>query len=199
MRSADRMLADLLEDVAAQTPAPGGGSAAAWTCALAAGLAEMAAAFALTRGEDAEARARMQAVKEAVAELRPRLLELADHDLQAYAPVLQALRLGANDPERERRLSGALSSAAEPPLATAEAGAQVAELAAEVAGAGSPHLRGDAVAGALLAEAGCRAATVLVELNLRRHAGDPRLARAAELAERAARARARALAQAGAA
>jgi len=38
-------LAQFLERLAARTPAPGGGSVAAVTCAMAAGLVEMAAAF----------------------------------------------------------------------------------------------------------------------------------------------------------
>jgi methenyltetrahydrofolate cyclohydrolase len=37
--------AELLDRLAARTPAPGGGAAAAWACALAAGLVEMAASF----------------------------------------------------------------------------------------------------------------------------------------------------------
>jgi methenyltetrahydrofolate cyclohydrolase len=38
-------LAEFLDQLAARTPAPGGGAAAAVTCAMAAGLVEMAAAF----------------------------------------------------------------------------------------------------------------------------------------------------------
>ncbi|MGL1400167.1 cyclodeaminase/cyclohydrolase family protein, partial [Vibrio parahaemolyticus] len=38
-------MTDLLGAVASRTPAPGGGSSAAWTCGLAAALVEMAAAF----------------------------------------------------------------------------------------------------------------------------------------------------------
>jgi formiminotetrahydrofolate cyclodeaminase len=41
---ADRSLGQLLEQVAAESPSPGGGSSCALACALAAGLVEMAAA-----------------------------------------------------------------------------------------------------------------------------------------------------------
>jgi len=39
-------VAQLLDDLAARTPAPGGGAAAALTCAMAAALVEMATSFA---------------------------------------------------------------------------------------------------------------------------------------------------------
>jgi formiminotetrahydrofolate cyclodeaminase len=41
---------DMLEQLAARTPAPGGGAAAALTCAMAAGLVEMATSFASAQG-----------------------------------------------------------------------------------------------------------------------------------------------------
>lgn len=182
---ADRPLNELLDSLAADTPAPGGGAGAAWACALAASLVEMVAAF--TQDE------RFTYVSDRARELRAEALTLADQDLDAYAQVLEALRLAKDDPERDGQLNAALSSAAEPPLAVAEAAAEVASLAAVLARTGNPHLRGDAITGATLAEAACRAAVSLVEINLARQAQDPRLARAAELAANAADARAQAL------
>ena len=41
----DRPLRALLDELAARSPAPSGGAAAGWGCAIGAGLAEMAAAF----------------------------------------------------------------------------------------------------------------------------------------------------------
>jgi formiminotetrahydrofolate cyclodeaminase len=64
----------------------------------------------------------------------------------------------------------------------------VTQLAASVAANSKPSLRGDALAGAALAEAAVRAAARLVEINLHDRVEDPRLAGAAELARRAARA-----------
>jgi len=177
MPLADRTLAALLADVAAATPAPGGGSSAAVACALAAALVEMAAG----------------APHERAAALRARALELADADLGSYAPVLEAQRLPAGDPSRTERLAAALSSAADVPLAIAEAACEIAELAAEQARSGRPGLEGDATTGALLAEAATRAATRLVELNLSTHPDDPRLRAATDLTTRATTARNRAL------
>jgi methenyltetrahydrofolate cyclohydrolase len=161
-------VAELLAAVAAPTPAPGGGSSAAVACALAAALVEMAG-------------------DERAAALRARALELAEADLGSYAPVLDAQRLPADDPNRAGRLRAALSEASAVPLAIAEVGCEVAELASAAARGGRRSLEGDATAGALLAEAATRAAACLVELNL---AGQPDDARLAAAREHAARARA---------
>ncbi len=156
-----------LNALAARTAAPGGGTAAAWGCALGAALAAMAARFA-GRDEDA---ARAEA-------LRARVLELAEADQGSWAPVLEAQRRPADDPEREAAVRAALAQAAETPLAIAEAAAEVAVLARVLAGAGKPALEGDALAGADLAAGACRAAARLVELDLAGAPDDPRLARA---------------------
>jgi methenyltetrahydrofolate cyclohydrolase len=164
-----------LAAVAERTPAPGGGAAAGIGCALGAALAEMAARFA--GFEEAAARAEA---------LRAEGVRLADADLDAYAPVLAAFRLPADDPGRAEALAVAQSAAAEVPLAIAEAAASVAVLAREVAAAGKPGLRGDALAGADIAAGAARAAARLVEINLAGEPGDARVARAREAAARAA-------------
>ena len=174
---ADRSLAALLEEIAAATPAPGGGSTAAVACALAAALVEMSAG----------------PPHERAAELRARALQLADADLESFAPVLDAQRLPADDERRAERLLAALSAASETPLAVAEVGCEVAELAAELARGGRPSLEGDAAAATLLAEAATRAAARLVELNLAGVPDDVRLRAAGEYAARAWAARETAL------
>jgi len=166
---ADRPLAALLADIAAATPAPGGGSTAAVACALAAALVEMSA------GPPHERAAALQA----------RALELADEDLSSFAPVLAAQRLPAGDESRPERLRAALSAASETPLAVAAVGCEVAELAAEIARGGRRSLEGDAAAAVFLAEAATRAAARLVELNLARAPDDIRLRTVAEYAARA--------------
>jgi formiminotetrahydrofolate cyclodeaminase len=178
---ADLRVSELLERVAARTPAPGGGSSAAVACALAAALVEMAAGFA-----DPESPA--GAVAARAAGLRAAALQLAEDDVRAYGPVLEALRRPASEPGRGERLDAALARATEPPLGVAEAGAEVAELGVVAGRGGSPHLIGDAIAGVLLAAAASRAAAELVAINLAAEPDDPRRRRAGELAERAARA-----------
>jgi formiminotetrahydrofolate cyclodeaminase len=162
-----------LSDVAAATPAPGGGSSAAVTAALAAALVEMAAGLA---GSDT-------AVKRAAA-LRARALRLAEEELSSYAPVLEARD------EQEREL--ALSTASEPPAQIAETAAEAAELGVEVAASASEAVRGDALTGVTLAEAAASAAFRLVEINV---GAGPIFERARDAELRAVRARASATGQ----
>jgi len=163
-----------LAAVAERTPAPGAGAAAAAGCGLGAALAEMAARFGGLAPEASQAAA-----------LRAEALRLGDEDLTAYVPVLEAQRLPREDPARPARLRAAASAAAEVPLAIAEAAAEVAGLARDVARDGKPGLRGDALAGADLAAGAARAAARLVEINLHDAPGDDRAARARSAAARA--------------
>jgi methenyltetrahydrofolate cyclohydrolase len=140
----------------------------------------MAAAFAPDRGQ----------VRERAGELRTRALELADTELHAYEPVLEALRRQRADPGRDARINSARSKASQSPLEIANVGSEVAELAAEVARTGNRNLAGDAIAGALLAEAAAQAAARLVEINL---SDGPAVTAAAEFARRAQLAREEAL------
>jgi len=165
---ADQPLAEFLEAVAAGTPAPGGGSSVAVTCALGAALVEMSAGLAGQGGE------RLRAVRE-------RALELAEVELSSYAPVLAA--------RHADQRAAALVEASRSPLEVAELAAEVAELGAEVAQASSAAVRGDALAGVVLAEAASTAAVRLVEINLTESSADGLVARARSAGERAARIR----------
>jgi formiminotetrahydrofolate cyclodeaminase len=166
-----------LELTAAREPAPGGGSAAAMTVALAGGLAAMVARFSADHLEDATDFA-IQADT-----LWGEAAPLAQADAAAYASVLEAGRTGEGIQE-------ALLEAADVPLSIAETGAAIAELGAHLAENGNPNLRGDALAAVLLAEAGVRVAANLVRINLQ-SAGleDGRLQRAQGLLRSAAEAR----------
>lgn len=113
--------------------------------------------------------------------LREEMSRLAQADAEAYGKVIEAQRAGDNVEE-------ALSAAADIPLAIAEAGVKVADIATRLAEDGNPNLRGDAITALLLAEAGARAAARLAEINLsaaRINETDDRLVRARVLADNA--------------
>src|ERR687888_462907 len=143
---ADRSLGQLLDQVADETPSPGGGSSCALVCAVAAGLVQMAAGFTLARTEYAERHERMAAMRARAGELRADAVALAERELHVYGAVLEALRVPEEEPGRAERLDAALSDATDSPVAIARAAAEVAELAGEGARTGNRHLRGDAVA-----------------------------------------------------
>lgn len=169
----DEPVRGFLDQLAARTPTPGGGGAAAVTGAMAAGLVAMAARFSAARLPGAGELA------DQADELRRRLAQLADMDAQAYAAVLEALRLPREASQREVQRQEALLGAALVPLEIAGIGAQVAVMAARLAETGNPNLRGDAVTGAVLAAASARSAACLVDINVRLGGLDPGLSRRA--------------------
>jgi methenyltetrahydrofolate cyclohydrolase len=181
-------VADFLDDLAARTPAPGGGAAASVTCAMAAGLVEMAASFASATG--------LEHVRERAHELRAEASALAHADGRAYGVVLEALRMAPGS-ERTTRLDTAVAGAIACPMHILRIAAEVATLAADMAETGNRNLEGDALAGALLAEAAARSAATMAQLNvslLSRHAlGDAQLERLRPALAKATRARERAV------
>lgn len=173
----DLPLGEFLDRVASDSPAPGGGSAAAIAVALAAGLAGMAARLSTGQLSDApELADQADASRHGVA-------PLARADAESYGRVLDAYR--ESDPEtRMARVRDALSGAADVPLAVAEAGSEVVAIASRLAEEGNPNLEGDALAAVLLAGAGVRAAVALVRINLSTaNVDDDRLKRAKGLAD----------------
>ncbi|MGO9195877.1 MAG: cyclodeaminase/cyclohydrolase family protein [Acidimicrobiales bacterium] len=176
----------LLADVAARTSAPGGGAVAALAVAMAASLCAMAARFSAWTLSDAEP------ITSRCDVLADRASALATADMEAYRALLEArrARAGEGGALAEDRID-ALLRASDVPLEVAEIGAEVTEFAARLIAGGNPSLVGDAYTAALLAEAGTRAATRLVEINLASWgpSGAGRLARAAAAVERAAVAR----------
>ncbi len=168
MGSADELsylelpVAAFLGLVSAPEPAPGGGSAAALTVALAAGLCVMAARLSSRQMSDSPELAA------AAEQLRDRVASLCQADADAYSLVVSARRQPAEpDPdERTRGIAAALSVAADVVLEVVQIASRVAALAAPIAELGNPNVRGDAVAAALLSDSGARAAGGLVLINL---------------------------------
>ncbi len=179
---AELPLGRFLEMVASREPAPGGGASAAVAVALAAGLSGMAARLSADLA-DATGPA------ERADRLRRRVAPLAQEDATAYGRVLAAYRNQDDGTPgiRQERIRAALSGATDVPLAIAETGTEVAEVAARLARGGNPNLRDDAVVAALLAEAGVRAAAVLVEINtMAGETSDDRVERVGQCVVRAA-------------
>jgi formiminotetrahydrofolate cyclodeaminase len=134
MRSfANHTLADYLAELAAPTPAPGGGAAAAVSGATAAALVEMVAGLSLKKSPDGADAALQHRTAAQMATIRRKLLSLADDDANAYDAFIQAMRLPKNEEHeraaRGRAMSAAAERAAAVPLQTLRAIGSVAEAA----------------------------------------------------------------------
>jgi formiminotetrahydrofolate cyclodeaminase len=181
----DARLSELIDRVADESVAPGGGAMAATTVALAAGLLAMTARRSRAVWEEAGG-----AIGQAEA-LKDRAAWLVQESADAYeraAGTLGGEHPTSRDPEaRDWEMAVVLGRATEAPLALAEVAADVGELAAEVAKRCDPAVRGDAVAACLLAESGVRIGAHLVKINLTTTTSDERLERAHALIGRAQR------------
>jgi formiminotetrahydrofolate cyclodeaminase len=188
----DVPLNDFLDTLAGEGPAPGGGSAAAIVVAMAAGLVTMVARASNEHWPEAGG------VVGQSETFRARVAPLAQADADVYTAAMSALRGREKLEERYRdqKLQAVLERAAEIPLKIAEAGSDLACLAALLVENGNPEVRADAAAASVLAEGGARVAAMLVETNLGATEDDPRVRHVRTLVAVAAEASERALAAA---
>ena len=189
----DQQVGTFLDELAAGTPAPAGGSAAALVIAQAAALCAKAARLS-ARQLTAERADQLTAQAERI---RTTAASLIDEDARGYRGVIEAIRRTARPGDAAApsgsapnpggqaanpgELAEALSRAAEVPMRLVELATPVAELAATLAAEGNPALHGDVLTAALLAQAGARAATALISINLAAAPHDTRPGRAVRL------------------
>jgi glutamate formiminotransferase/formiminotetrahydrofolate cyclodeaminase len=163
-------LAAFVDELSADSPAPGGGSVAALAGALAAALAAMVANLShAKRGFEAQ-RAALERIAVAGQELKSRLLAAVDADTAAFDAYLAATRLpqatAAERAAREAKLTETPSGTIEVPMTTLEACPEILGLCLEVAEIGMAASISDAGAGAELARAAAAGAYQNVCVNL---------------------------------
>jgi glutamate formiminotransferase/formiminotetrahydrofolate cyclodeaminase len=160
-----------LDQVAAGTPTPGGGTMAAFAGALASCLAVMVANLTIGKKKYAASETALRTVKAQAESARRELLALARADSEAFEAVLGASRLPQGTPaeqaNREKALQSAMLGAARVPVKTAEACLGVARCAAEAARIGNVQAMSDAGVAGLLAIAAGEGALLNVEINLK--------------------------------
>src|SRR3982075_2977081 len=118
-----------IEQLAAPTATPGGGSAAAASGAMAAGLASMVAS--MSRGKKAYLQYESQ-LSEALArlsQLREELKSAIDADAESYNVVMKAYKSAKESSDGEGAINAALKQATSVPLGVAEKAVEVAEIA----------------------------------------------------------------------
>lgn len=168
---AERALVDLpirefLDRLAAKTPTPGGGSVAALTGALAAGLGCMVAGYTVGKQKFAAVEDEVRALTERLTKAGDLLRRLIDEDAAAYDVLSAAFKLDKAEPDRPERVQQAARLAASVPLETATLCAAVRADVQRLRKIGNPMLRSDAEAALHLAEAAWHAAAANVRANL---------------------------------
>lgn len=167
---ADLKTTDFINQTAAGTPVPGGGSVSALSAALAAALTEMVANLtAGKKGYDAVEK-EMQDVAAVVKSLRQKLITEIDNDSNAYKDVLAAFKLPkTTKEENERRrqaIQDAMKNAARVPLGVAFDALQVMDLAETVITKGNRNAVTDGAVGVMLGRTAALGALYNVKINL---------------------------------
>lgn len=161
---------NFLDQVAEGTPSPGGGSAAAYTGALAAALVVMVARLTVGKSKYTQAEAECWQIIEAGEALRAKLTQAVEQDAAAFEGILKARRLPkeseAQKQERAQAIKAATLQAARIPLETARDAVEVLKLAVSMAAIGNVNAISDAAAGANLALAALKSAGLNVRINL---------------------------------
>ena len=156
-----------VEQLAAPTATPGGGSASAAAGAMAAGLAAMVAS--MSRGKKAYLQydAQLSAAIGRLELLREELKAAIDGDAEAYDAVMKAYKQAKTDPGNgEALIEASLKLATGVPLSVAEKAHEVAEITQSLVEISNPNMKSDLATAQALARAAITGALANVEINL---------------------------------
>jgi len=155
-----------IEQLAAPTATPGGGSAAAAAGAMAAGLGAMVAG--MSRGKKAYSQYELQ-LSDAISrlsQLREDLKASIDADAESFKEVMTAYKKAKESASADGIAESALKQATNVPLTVAEKAREVLRILDSLGPMTSPNMKSDLSTGAALARATIEGALSNVEVNL---------------------------------
>ena len=159
-----------LDELAAGTAAPGGGSAAAYSGAAGAALAAMVARLTIGKKKYEQVEQQMREVLKRAEDLRAELTESIQRDASAFEAVMAAFKLPKDTPEeqatRTQAIEQATLAAARVPLQVARWSVEVLELAAQAVTVGNLNAISDGATAAALAKAALTGAGYNVRINV---------------------------------
>lgn len=182
-----------LDELAAASAAPGGGSAAAYAAAMGAGLVAMVAGLTIGKKKYAEVEAEMQAIRVMAEGLRKELTQSVEDDSSAFEAVMGAFKL-PKDTEQQRNIRAAAIfnstlNAAHVPLHVCEDTVKIMELALKCAKDGNINAISDSMSGFAMSRAALTAAGYNVRININsledKSAGDKMLKELKDLEKKA--------------
>lgn len=159
-----------IEELAAPTPTPGGGSAGAYAGAMGAALVSMVAGLTIGKKKYAEVEAEMQAIRVRAESLRKDLTQAVGDDAAAFEALMGAFKLPKDTEEqrvaRHAAITHATLNAAHVPLHVAEYAVEVMQLAIKCARKGNVNALSDSLSAFAMARAALTAAACNVRINL---------------------------------
>src|SRR5215831_15271355 len=155
-----------IEQLAAPTATPGGGSAVAAVAAMAAALGSMVAAMSRTKKAYLQYEQPLSQSLARLAQLREELKASIDADAESYNQVMAAYRQAKSSANGEILIEKAMREATAVPLETAKKAREVADIVASLAPMTNPNMASDLVVASALAKAAIQGALSNVEINL---------------------------------
>lgn len=163
-------LTGFCEELASDSPAPGGGSVAALSGALSAGLVGMVCRLTIGKKGFEDQTEILTEVKASSDALRHTLDNLVDKDTDAFNQVMAAFKLPRSTDEekasRSRAIQSAFCRAAAVPMETVTCCSQVLLLAEKIADTANPNCLSDLGVAVQSAWAGLNGALMNVRINL---------------------------------
>src|SRR6202167_5234213 len=155
-----------IEQLAAPAATPGGGSAAAASGAMAAGLANMVAS--MSRGKKAylQFEGELSRAIARLSQIREELKSAIDADAESFNLVMKAYKAAKDSSNGDRTIASALKQATSVPLGVAENAAEVAEIAGKLRPITNPNMKSDLTTAIALGKAALQGALANVEINL---------------------------------
>jgi glutamate formiminotransferase/formiminotetrahydrofolate cyclodeaminase len=169
-RLASMNIYQFAEELASESPAPGGGSVAALNGTLSAGLSSMVGNLTYNKRKYKEVREEMIEVSEKAQKLKDFFIEAIDKDTNAFNKIMAAFTLPKKTEEelavRNRAVQDATKEATLVPFTVLEGARDAAELALTMVEKGNRNSLSDAGVGGLVASAAAEGAFYNVMINL---------------------------------
>jgi formiminotetrahydrofolate cyclodeaminase len=166
MRYLEQSVEKYIEDLGAKLPAPGGGSAAAFSVALGIALLEMVANFTVGKEASEEDKKRLGDILPRIKEAKKDAQKYIDEDVAAYGKVREAYKTPKEEPGRKEKIEKATKAACNVAVETAKISQRAISLARTLVEIGNKNLITDVVIGALLIKAGFESSMWNVDINL---------------------------------
>jgi len=170
MKLVDLSIREFLAKTASGSPVPGGGSVAALSAAIAAGLSEMVANLTIGKKGYEATEKQLKVIKKAAAGFRNKLIKDIDRDSDAYNDVLAAFRLPKSseleENFRKEAIQDAFKKASLVPLDVAKNAFKIIELAEKVVKHGNKNAVTDGAVAVMMARTAVLSALYNVKINL---------------------------------
>jgi len=166
----DKKISEFLNELKSDSPAPGGGSAAALAGAIGAALGVMVGNLTLNSANDATIHVEISQLMERLEEKLAKLKDYIDEDAQSFIEVVAAYKLPKSTESekllRSQAIQQGLQEASRLPINVAHICVEVLELSCKMLDIGSANAASDAAVAGRLAHAAMWSAVYNVKINL---------------------------------